>query len=208
MTTWHTAETLIELDLYVQQGRFRVRWNLRRARGQVTGRVQPARHELQNLKTNQTLDLRSSDVPKEVEKLMGLNMERFLRSVILPQGDFAAFLRAKEKERGELLEELTGLHVYSELSELAYSCSRESREALEKLQQQLGMLPLLEEEALRALRQRLDEYLQQRPKPQVEEQRLQAELGWLRQLGESRATCFRLEQEVATAQQAIAAFPA
>ena len=208
MTTWHTVETLIELDLSVQQGRFRARWNLRRARGQVTGRVQPARHELQNLKTNQTLDLRSSDVPKEVEKLMGLNMERFLRSVILPQGDFAAFLRAKEKERGELLEELTGLHVYSELSELAYSCSRESREALEKLQQQLGMLPLLEEEALRALRQRLDEYLQQRPKPQVEEQRLQAELGWLCQLGESRATCFRLEQEVATAQQAIAAFPA
>merc|ERR1711965_764747 len=100
LMTRHTAETLIELDFAVQQGRFRARWNLRRARGQSTGRVQPARHELQNLETNQTLDLRSSDVPKEVEKLTGLNMERFLRSVILPQGDFAAFLRAKEKERG------------------------------------------------------------------------------------------------------------
>ena len=206
LMTRHTAETLIELDFAVQQGRFRARWNLRRARGQATGRIQPARHELQNLETNQTLDLRSSDVPKEVEKLTGLNMERFLRSVILPQGDFAAFLRAKEKERGELLEELTGLHVYSELSELAYSCSRESREVLEKLQQQLGTLPLLEEEALHTLRQRLDEYMQQRPKLQAEEQRLQAELGWLRQLQESRATCSRLEQEVAAAQEAIAAF--
>ena len=67
-------------------------------------------------------------------------MERFLRSVILPQGDFAALLRAKEKERGELLEELTGLHVYSELSELAFSCGRESRK-VGKLQQQLGTLP-------------------------------------------------------------------
>ena len=206
LMTRHTAETLIELDFAVQQGRFRARWNLRRARGQATGRVQPARHELQNLDTNQTLDLRSSDVPKEVEKLTGLNMERFLRSVILPQGDFAAFLRAKEKERGELLEELTGLHVYSELSELAFSCSRESREALEKLQQQLGTLPLLEEEALRTLRQRLDEYMQQRPKLQATEQRLQGELGWLRQLRESRATCSRLEQEIAAAQQALAAF--
>ncbi|MEL0276396.1 MAG: AAA family ATPase [Deltaproteobacteria bacterium] len=206
LMTRHTAETLIELDFAVQQGRFRARWNLRRARGQATGRVQPARHELQNLDTNQTLDLRSSDVPKEVEKLTGLNMERFLRSVILPQGDFAAFLRAKEKERGELLEELTGLHVYSELSELAFSCSRESREALEKLQQQLGTLPLLEEEALRTLRQRLDEYMQQRPKLQATEQRLQGELGWLRQLRESRATCSRLEQEIAAAQQALEAF--
>ncbi len=206
LMTRHTAETLIELDFAVQQGRFRARWNLRRARGQATGRVQPARHELQNLETNQTLDLRSSDVPKEVEKLTGLNMERFLRSVILPQGDFAAFLRAKEKERGELLEELTGLHVYSELSELAFSCSRESREALEKLQQQLGTLPLLEEEALRTLRQRLDEYMQQRPKLQATEQRLQGELGWLRQLRESRATCSRLEQEIAAAQQALEAF--
>ncbi|MGB0807568.1 MAG: AAA family ATPase [bacterium] len=206
LMTRHTAETLIELDFAVQQGCFRARWNLRRARGQATGRVQPARHELQNLDTNQTLDLRSSDVPKEVEKLTGLNMERFLRSVILPQGDFAAFLRAKEKERGELLEELTGLHVYSELSELAFSCSRESREALEKLQQQLGTLPLLEEEALRTLRQRLDEYMQQRPKLQATEQRLQGELGWLRQLRESRATCSRLEQEIVAAQQALAAF--
>ncbi len=206
LMTRHTAETLIELDFAVQQGRFRARWNLRRARGQATGRVQPARHELQNLDTNQTLDLRSSDVPKEVEKLTGLNMERFLRSVILPQGDFAAFLRAKEKERGELLEELTGLHVYSELSELAFSCSRESREALEKLQQQLGTLPLLEEEALRTLRQRLDEYMQQRPKLQATEQRLQGELGWLRQLRESRATCSRLEQEIVAAQQALEAF--
>ena len=206
LMTRHTAETLIELDFVVQQGRFRARWNLRRARGQATGRVQPARHELQNLETNQTLDLRSSDVPKEVEKLTGLNMERFLRSVILPQGDFAAFLRAKEKERGELLEELTGLHVYSELSELAFSCSRESREALEKLQQQLGTLPLLEEEALRTLRQRLDEYMQQRPKLQATEQRLQGELGWLRQLRESRATCSRLEQEIVAAQQALEAF--
>ncbi|MEL0159546.1 MAG: AAA family ATPase [Deltaproteobacteria bacterium] len=206
LMTRHTAETLIELDFAVQQGCFRARWNLRRARGQATGRVQPARHELQNLDTNQTLDLRSSDVPKEVEKLTGLNMERFLRSVILPQGDFAAFLRAKEKERGELLEELTGLHVYSELSELAFSCSRESREALEKLQQQLGTLPLLEEEALRTLRQRLDEYMQQRPKLQATEQRLQGELGWLRQLRESRATCSRLEQEIAAAQQALEAF--
>ncbi|MGB0707436.1 MAG: AAA family ATPase, partial [bacterium] len=206
LMTRHTAETLIELDFAVQQGCFRARWNLRRARGQATGRVQPARHELQNLDTNQTLDLRSSDVPKEVEKLTGLNMERFLRSVILPQGDFAAFLRAKEKERGELLEELTGLHVYSELSELAFSCSRESREALEKLQQQLGTLPLLEEEALRTLRQRLDEYMQQRPKLQATEQRLQGELGWLRQLRESRATCSRLEQEIVAAQQALEAF--
>jgi len=206
LMTRHTAETLIELDFAVQQGCFRARWNLRRARGQTTGRVQPARHELQNLETNQTLDLRSSDVPKEVEKLTGLNMERFLRSVILPQGDFAAFLRAKEKERGELLEELTGLHVYSELSELAFSCSRESREALEKLQQQLGTLPLLEEEALCTLRQRLDEYMQQRPKLQATEQRLQGELGWLRQLQESRATCSRLEQEIAAAQQALEAF--
>ena len=206
LMTRHTAETLIELDFAVQQGCFRARWNLRRARGQATGRVQPARHEIQNLDTNQTLDLRSSDVPKEVEKLTGLNMERFLRSVILPQGDFAAFLRSKEKERGELLEELTGLHVYSELSELAFSCSRESREALEKLQQQLGTLPLLEEEALRTLRQRLDEYMQQRPKLQATEHRLQGELGWLRQLRESRATCSRLEQEIAAAQQALEAF--
>ena len=129
---------------------------------------------------------------------MGLNMERFLRSVILPQGDFAAFLRAKEKEQGKLLEELTGIHVYSELSELDCSCSRESQEALEKLHKQLGTLPLLEEEILRVL--------QQRPKLKDEEQRLHGAPVWLCQLRESRTTFSRLEQEIATAQQALEVF--
>ena len=199
LMTWHVAETLIELDFAVQQRRLRA-WS------QAAGRVQPVRRELQDLETNRTLDSRSTDVPKEVEKLMGLNMERFLRSVILPQGDFAAFLRAKEKEQGKLLEELTGIHVYSELSELDCSCSRESQEALEKLHKQLGTLPLLEEETLRVLQQRLDGYMQQRPKLKDEEQRLHGASVWLCQLRESRTTFSRLEQEIATAQQALEVF--
>ena len=206
LMTRHTAETLVELDFAVQQGRFRARWNVRRARGQADGRVQPARHELQNLETHTTLDLRPSEVPGYVEQLTGLNLERFLRSVILPQGDFAAFLRAKEKERGELLEELTGLHVYSDLGKLAFRSAESEENALKHLQQRLGSLPLLNEEQLQALQQQKQHLEKEIPRLHAQEQRSQHESEWLRQRRECQAACQRHQQEMESAQQAQESF--
>ncbi|MBI5914227.1 MAG: AAA family ATPase [Bacteroidetes bacterium] len=59
------------------------------------------------------------EVDAFVEEVAGLDFDRFTRSAMLAQGDFAAFLKAAHKERSELLERITGTEIYSELSKAA-----------------------------------------------------------------------------------------
>ena len=49
----------------------------------------------------------------EVEKLLGLDFDRFTKTVVLPQGRFAQFLHDKASDRQELLRHLLELGIYS-----------------------------------------------------------------------------------------------
>ncbi|MFE6746095.1 AAA family ATPase [Kitasatospora purpeofusca] len=52
------------------------------------------------------------EVAREVEALLGMNREQFCQVVLLPQGDFAKFLRAKAEERATVLGRLFGTHRF------------------------------------------------------------------------------------------------
>lgn len=54
-----------------------------------------------------------------VEELLRLSFDDFTRTVVLPQGDFARFLKDPPRERQELLRSLLGLDVYVEVRNLA-----------------------------------------------------------------------------------------
>lgn len=68
--------------------------------------------------------------PKEMESavpaLLGLPYEHFTTCVLLPQGAFARFLHAKPSERGDILVNLLGLHVYRRIATRAGEVARES----------------------------------------------------------------------------------
>ena len=64
---------------------------------------------------------------EQVIELLGLNFERFNKTVVLPQGRFAEFLHDKPTARQELLRELLGLGVYERLA-------RHARERASQLQ--------------------------------------------------------------------------
>lgn len=49
---------------------------------------------------------RIDEIALEVERLLGMRVDQFFQVVLLPQGDFARFLRARNEERGALLEQL------------------------------------------------------------------------------------------------------
>lgn len=48
----------------------------------------------------------------EIVSIMGLTFEQFTKVILLAQGSFAAFLKAKQNEKGELLEQITGTEIY------------------------------------------------------------------------------------------------
>lgn len=49
---------------------------------------------------------RIPDIGDEINRLMGMSADQFFQVVLLPQGEFAKFLRAENEERGKLLERL------------------------------------------------------------------------------------------------------
>ncbi|MGC0362897.1 exonuclease SbcC [Rhodococcus sp. 27YEA15] len=49
---------------------------------------------------------RIPDIGDEVKRLMGMSADQFFQVVLLPQGEFARFLRAENEERAKLLEQL------------------------------------------------------------------------------------------------------
>lgn len=49
--------------------------------------------------------------------------------MILPQGEFAAFLKASVDERSALLERMTGTELYSDLSVAAFERGKQATEA-------------------------------------------------------------------------------
>ncbi len=73
------------------------------------------------------------EVDAFVEAVSGLDFERFTRSAMLAQGEFAAFLKAAPRERSELLERITGTEVYSELGKAAHERHNEEKAKLAEL---------------------------------------------------------------------------
>ncbi|MET0132900.1 MAG: SMC family ATPase [Kibdelosporangium sp.] len=59
--------------------------------------------------------IRIEEVGRTVERMLGMSAEQFFQVVLLPQGEFARFLRADTTEREHLLEKLFGTDRFAEV---------------------------------------------------------------------------------------------
>ena len=59
---------------------------------------------------------RLDEVGAEIQKAVGLDRTQFVQTIVLPQGEFAHFLRAKPEERRGLLQKIFGTEVYEQLA--------------------------------------------------------------------------------------------
>lgn len=67
--------------------------------------------------SNQGKSLGSSEnsINEEITSILGLDFDAFKRSIMLAQGEFAAFLKAKNEERRVILEAAADVDIYEEL---------------------------------------------------------------------------------------------
>lgn len=84
-----------------------------------------------------------TSVNKTCREILGLNLEDFTRTVVLPQGKFSEFLKLEGKQRREMLERLFNLQDYGE--RLAQRLSRQMGAEKEKSNQLIGELNAYEE---------------------------------------------------------------
>jgi exonuclease SbcC len=127
---------------------YRSRWAVQRARGSASGKLQNQTMTLHRLDAQRSpvevIGRTKTETLAEIAKLIGLSFEQFRRAVLLAQGDFAAFLRAKPHERAELLERMTDTGLYAEISRQAHLEAAWWRDAVALANAQCSAVRVLE----------------------------------------------------------------
>ena len=176
-----TADCWTEVEFQVKTTRYRASWSMRRARGKNDGKLQPADVELAEVESGKILASQVKQKNEQIEQLTGLDFGRFTRSMMLSQGQFAAFLNAREEERAALLEELTGTEIYSKISERVSVQRSEARQHLEQLQAKLSGTQFLADEQRRELEQQHQQTAEACEQLQEEMTKNDARLSWRQQ---------------------------
>lgn len=136
------GECFAEVDFETQKGRYRCHWSQHRARRRHDGELQPARHEIAAA-SGAVLESGITPVGEFIEKVTGMDFERFTRSMLLAQGGFAAFLQAGSDDRAPILEQITGTEIYSLISMKVHERRTEERARLEALKSELSVIHIL-----------------------------------------------------------------
>ena len=145
--TRNQKEAFAKVTYESKNGIFSSVWNISTAR---TGSLRDYEMEIVDEATGKILPLKKSDVPAKNEEIIGLNYNQFIKSVLLAQGDFAQFLKAKKDERGELLEKITGTGIYRQLGRKAWEKHKLVSQEIQKQQDAIAVIEqeLLEDEQL------------------------------------------------------------
>jgi exonuclease SbcC len=79
----------------------------------------------------QSLSTRNDEVADIVKDVLGMGMTQFSKVVLLPQGEFAAFLRSSPEDRREVLERLFDISAFSDVEAWLAQARRDAREELD-----------------------------------------------------------------------------
>lgn len=142
----HCGQCSAEVEFEVPSGVFRAVWERRRAHNKADGALQQPKRYIYDA-AGQSLAQQIREAEVIIENLLGLNYDRFLRSALLAQGEFARFLKAKADERAQLLESLTGTEIYSRLGQRAHTEANRMENDLKVKEAGLQQIQILEDEA-------------------------------------------------------------
>ncbi|WP_372699534.1 AAA family ATPase [Arthrobacter sp. JSM 101049] len=114
----------VRLDFSTGGRRFEVtrspQWQRPSKRGAGKTTTAQAQSRLRELVDGQWREVstRNDEVAAELREVIGLGKDEFTKVAMLPQGAFAAFLRAKDKEREDLLKTLFDTRLYGSVESL------------------------------------------------------------------------------------------
>lgn len=190
-----TGHGFAELCFIAQdQKRYLARWEIKRARENPNGKLQSVQRHLKCLTDGVVLADKAKAVDEKVKQITQLSFEQFTRAVLLAQSEVTAFLKARDSERGELLEYLTNSSIFAKIGELAFRKTADIAKQRKQLEEFLGHIEILSDEEIAAFTEQYQQAQENYQKLEQQKNVLDKQQQWF----ERKA---KLKLEVQTKQQ-------
>ena len=203
--TRNTADCAAEVEFEVQGKGYRASWSQRRAKNSAQGNLQEMKVELAEVVSGQILASQVKLKKQLVAEITGLDFSRFRKSMLLSQGEFAAFLNAPANDRAELLEELTGTEIYGQISQAVFESHNLAKAELDKLRAKADGVNLLSDEQRSEIAAEQTQVSQQVAALTKQQADLQQQKQWREQLEQAQQVVSQAQRSLITAEQDTAA---
>ncbi|WP_058234925.1 AAA family ATPase [Devriesea agamarum] len=84
------------------------------------------------------ISIRMDEIGLEMQRIIGLTREQFTQTVVLPQGEFARFLRAGTAQRQAVLQRVFGTEIYERIEQDLEERRRQARRDMQEAEAKLG----------------------------------------------------------------------
>jgi exonuclease SbcC len=170
--TRHTSECSSEIEFAMGQEKYRSNWRVQR---DAAGELQPPEMQLVHVNDQEeTLAATPHEVNAKLAEITGMNFRNFTRSIMLAQGDFAAFLNALDSERMDILEKIIGSDIYADHKRDIENRLAEAKTNLDRISREQAQIPIMDAAKREASEHDLQDFHDQAGA-------LQEELGWLQE---------------------------
>lgn len=157
----HTADCYSLLHFETKGIQYYARFEQRKAKNNPNGKLQDVERSIAKEKPDSIICRKKTEINEEIIRITGMDFPRFTRSILLAQGAFDSFLKARDEEKSMLLEQITGTEIYSEISQTIYQRAKSEKEKKERLILLANNTSLLPPEEIEKLKNRQETHNQE-----------------------------------------------
>ena len=189
------------LEFQTLSGRYRATWSQKKQKNfDKTGKYGQVVSTMEKFKDGCWIPItdgsKVTSKKQEVQKIIGLSFDQFKRSVMLSQGDFAAFLKSKPNERAQTLEQITGTQIYSLLSTKVYDLAEEQKKLFEDKQREVELSPVLDDAVVLTKQEQLKGITEEAKVLETQISKIEKESRWISETAELRNQFLRVKAEL------------